>query len=180
MMLDAKLTFNSALGTPQAITTTADSSVIDITGAGVGNAPGMSAGTSSNQIGADIGQGEGMAIPYVVLSVIAAFDAGATPTLQISLKAAPRASNNTEGTYDTLYTSEAFTGTQLAAGAYFFFPVPPRARNGQPGESLPCFYKLTYTVASGPFTTGTMLANMTFNPPSGLINTLYPSNFTSV
>lgn len=181
MFVDTSLAFSS-YSTPQAITSTADSNlIVDVTGAGSTNAPSMiGSGGLLTALGVDIGQGDGMAIPYVYLTVTTAFTAGATPTLQVSLKAAPDNGSYSPGTYTTIYTGPAYTGTQLVAGLQIIFPVPPRALSGAPGEAIPRFYKLTYTVASGPFGAGAIAGGIVLNPPAGLVNTQYGSNFTAV
>jgi hypothetical protein len=139
--------FASTGGTPQAITTTADSSsIVDITGAGVGNAPSMIGYQGGlTALGADFGVGGGPALPYVGVFITSVTTASGT--LTISLKAAPDSGTYTEGTYTTLYTSAALTGTtQLAAGNVLYFPVPPILVTM--GEALPRFYKLSYAVGS--------------------------------
>jgi len=185
MITDNSLSFNTSWATAQSITATADSStVIDITGAGSGNAPAMINGTGATgntAIGVDIGQGDGMAIPYVVMSVNTAFVSAGNATLQVFLQAAPDNGSFSPGTWTTLYESGIFTTTNLAtAGQTLMFQVPPRALSGQPGEALPRFYKLSYTVASSTFSAGKVVAGIVINPPAYLVQTLYPSNFTSV
>lgn len=180
MFQDASLTFNSAFNTPQVITATANSAgVVDITGAGSGNAPAMiGAGGVNTAMGADIGQGDGIAIPYVVVTVPAAF--ATLTSLTIALQAAPDNGSYSPGTYTTIFQTEAIPVASLTAGAYFQFQVPPRAISGQPGEALPRFYRLVYTVGGSSATTGSVLASMNLNPPNGLVNTQYGSNFTAV
>lgn len=183
MFQDAGLTFNTAFGTPDAIGAAGSgnfATVIDITGAGVGNSPKMINGypATNTSIGVDIGQGDGMAIPYVVVSVIQVFNT--LTSLQLLLEAAPDNGSYSPGTYTTIFTTEAIPLANLTAGAYFQFQVPPRIISGQPGEALPRFYRLAYTVAGADPTTGTMLASITLNPPNGLVNTLYASNFQAV
>lgn len=174
MFMDAKLTFNSAFGTPQTVTTTADSSgIIDITGAGVGVAPAMIGGYPSlnTAIGADIGLGDGEAFPWVYLTVTTAGGANSN-TLTVSLKSAPDSGTYTEGTYTTCGSTGAILDSALAVGTVIMFPVPPRA----PGAPLPRFYKLTYT-ASATLTPLAVLASIVINPPSSLTGVKYPENF---
>ena len=87
--------------------------------------------------------------------------------MTISLQSAPNTStagSYNEGTYTTIYTSAALSGsTMLAAGKVLYFQVPPVLFSM--GQSLPRFYKLIYTVSN---TTITLSVNsfMTLNPPS--------------
>ena len=170
MFLDNALSFNTAVNTVLAIAnTTTTSTVIDITGAGSGNAPAMIGGLNSSNspgantaMGSDYGVGDGMAIPYVVVTINTVTTV--TGTMTISLLAAPDNGSYGQGTYTTLYTSGNLSGsTQLYAGAVLYFQVPPVLASM--GEALPRFYKLIYTVAN---TTITLSVNsfMTLNPPS--------------
>jgi hypothetical protein len=129
-------------------------------------------------MGVDIGQGDGIAIPYVVISIGTAF--ATLTSLTVSLQAAPDNGSYSPGTYTTLHTTAAIPVASLTAGAYFQFQVPPRILSGQPGEALPRFYRLAYTVTGSNATAGTMLANITLNPPNGLVNTQYSNNFIAV
>lgn len=177
MFLDNKLTFNTAVGTAQAITTTADSSIIDITGAGVGNAPAMINGfpATNTAIGEDYGAGDGVAIPHVYISVSTAGTGAGTVTF--SLKAAPDSGTYTEGTYTTLWSTRAITGTDLVAGAIIDIQVPPIEYTLN-SEALPRFYKLTYTVSGS--ATVSVLANLVLNPQqSGLLGK-YNNNYIAV
>ena len=190
MITDNGLTFNSSWSSSQTITSTvASTSVVDITGAGSGNVPNMIGGwnpsetsgtASSAYLGADIGQGDGIAIPYVAMFVSQAFVSAGGATFQVSLLAAPDNGSGSPGTYTQLYQSLAFSSASLTAGQTLLFQVPPRAISGQPGEALPRFYKLSYTVASSTFSAGTVNAGIVLNPPNGLVNTLYNNNFVSV
>lgn len=175
--IDSQLIFSS-FTTPVAVTTTADSSIIDITGAGVGNAPSMigggAHGTTAGIIGADIGNGDGQAIPYVYFVVNTA-GGNNSNTLTISLKAAPATTSDTEGTYTTLFSTGAILDSALVAGYVVAFPVPPTI----PSEALPRFYKLSYT-ASATLTPLKVSAGILLNPPLGIISQQYPSNFVAV
>lgn len=182
MFVDNSLSFNTSWQAPQAITASAASTtVVDITGAGSGNAPAMIGGypATNNAIGVDIGQGDGMAIPYVVMNVTTAFVTANGGVLTIALQAAPDNGSYSPGTYTTLFQSLAFTAAQLAQGQTLMFQVPPRALSGQPGEALPRFYRLNYTVGTGVFSAGAVNAGIVLNPPNGLVSTLYPNNYVS-
>ena len=185
MFLDNSLTFNTAVNGSQTITVTAASTtVIDVTGAGVGNAPAMIGGypATNTAIGIDYGVGDGMAIPYVLVFINSATTV--TGTMTVSLQAAPDNGSYSPGTYTTLYTSANLNGsTQLAAGNVLYFQVPPTL--AAMGEALPRFYRLNYTVASNTISIS-VNAQMSLNPPSfasaktGIIGGLYPNNYIAV
>lgn len=175
--LDGKLTFNSALGTAQAITTTADSSgIIDVTGAGSGNAPAMINGypSANTAIGNDYGAGDGVAIPHVVLNVTA--DGTGTGTITVEVKAAPDDGSYGQGTYTTLVRTQAYVGTDLDSGDVIDIPLPPSLYTQ--GEALPRFYKLTYTVSGS--ATVSVLANLELNPQQALLLGQYNNNYLAV
>lgn len=168
MFLDNSLAF-STLASPQAITATADSTnVIDITGAGSGNAPAMIGG-NGGVIGADWGLGDGVTIPYVDITVTTAGTGSGTVT--VLLEAAPDNGSNGQGTYSQIFESTAFTGSALTAGTHISFQIPPRI----PGEALPRFYKLHYVV-SGTMTVS-VAAYVVLNPQSAQTGGQYPNNF---
>lgn len=182
MFADNSMSFNTALTSSQAITATAAStSIIDVTGAGSGNAPAMINGfpQANTAIGVDYGVGDGMAVPYVVLLVTATTTV--TGTLTVALQAAPDNGSYSPGTYTTLYASAALTGaTQLAAGKVLYFPIPPTLNSM--GEALPRFYRLNYTVTGS--ISLSVNAFVTLNPPSfaafGLLGGQYNNNFAVV
>lgn len=177
MFLDGKLTFNSSIGTAQAITTTADSAgIIDITGAGSGNAPAMINGfpATNTAIGEDYGAGDGIAIPHVYIAITAV--GSSSNTLTISLKAAPDNGTYGQGTYTTLWTTRAITESTLAVGDILDLQVPPIQYTET--EALPRFYKLTYTCA-GSITTS-VLAYMAINPQQSLLLGQYANNYIVV
>lgn len=165
-------TSGANFSTAQVITATADSTnIFDITGAGVGNAPAMiGAGGVNTAIGSDIGAGDGMEVPQVLVSVTTA--GVGSGTVSVSLKAAPDSGTYTEGTYTTLYTSAAFVFSALAKGTIIKFNVPPIPPSM---AALPRFYKLTYTVTGA--TGVSFTANLLLNAPDIRDATLYGSNF---
>ena len=180
--MDNTLSFSTSWSSPQTVTTTADSTnVIDITGAGSGNAPAMINGfpATNTAIGEDIGVGDGVAIPYVYISVPTTTGGTQTGTVTISLSAAPDDGSYGQGSYTTLFTLPAITGTNLnsAAGHYVIFQVPP-THFAWPSEALPRFYKLTYTVSGTQSTK--FLAGIMLNPPSSVLLGSYNENFIAV
>lgn len=175
MFLDNELTFNSAVGTAQAITTTADStSIIDITGAGSGNAPAMINGfpSANTAIGEDYGAGDGEAIPHVLLTVTTAGTGAGTIT--VSVATAPDDGSYGQGSYTTLVSTPALTGSTLTAGTVIDIPLPPL----RSGTTLPRFYKLVYTVAGS--ATVSVLANLVLNPAQVATFGKYANNYIVV
>jgi hypothetical protein len=179
MFLDNSLTFQTGgWATPQAVTTTADgTAIVDVTGAGSGNAPAMINGfpNLNTAMGVDYGAGDGKAIPYLYFTVTTA---GTTAnTLTVSVSAAPDNGSYGQGTYTALWTSKAFAGTALTKGALMIVPLPPTLYTL--GEALPRFYKITYT-CSGALTVS-VLAGLVLNPQESLIGTtFYNNNFLAV
>jgi Bbp16 len=174
MFTDNALSFNTNWQTPQSITTTADSStIVDVTGAGSGNAPAMIGG-NGGVIGEDIGLGDGEAVPWVVVNVTTA-GGNNSNTLTISLSGAPDNGSNVAGTYTVYGSTGALVDSALAVGTTIAFRVPRRP----PGAALARFYKLTYT-ASATLTPLAVVAGIVLNPPSSLTSGAYPSNFVAV
>lgn len=174
MFLDASLTFNSAYGTPQAITATANSAgVIDVTGAGVGNLPRMIGGypNLSNVLGLDIGSGDGVADPYVVFSVTTA--GTGTGTVTFTLEAAPDNGAGSPGTYTVIGSSGPFVGTALTLGTQVSINIP-----SDPAIAQPRFYQVVYTVAGT--ATVSVLAAITLNAPNSLKGTQMQNNYQAV
>lgn len=167
-------TSGATFSTAQAITTTADSTnTFDVTGAGVGSAPAMiGAGGVNTAMGYDIGAGDGIAVPEVFIVVTTAGTGAGTVTF--TLAAAPDNGSYSAGTYVTLFSSKAFTGTALTAGTVIKFAVPPIP----PGLALPRFYKMTYTV-SGSATVSVTTA-LVLNAPDIRDATLYGNNFVAL
>lgn len=177
MFLDNKLTFNSAVGTAQAITATADSSgIVDITGAGSGTAPAMINGfpATNTAIGEDYGAGDGVAIPHVFLNVTTAGVGAGTVTVEV--KAAPDDGSYGQGTYTTLVTTPALVFSTLAVGTVIDIPLPPIRYTLS--QALPRFYKLTYTVSGA--TGVSVLANLVLNPQQSLEAGKYANNYIVV
>lgn len=177
MFTDNTLSFNTNWQTTQAITTTANSAtVVDLTGAGSGNAPAMigSFPAVNTAMGYDIGFGDGVAYPYLVINVVTAGGANSN-TLTISLQSAPDNGSYSPGTWTTCLQSEAILDSTLTAGLTLIFPVPPRGV----GAALPRFYRLIYT-ASATLTPLAVSAGILLNPPSQLMAGAYSANYVVV
>jgi len=157
----------------QAITTTANATnVFDVTGAGVGNLPTAMIGTSgkNTNIFLDIGAGDGMAIPDVVITNALSTAGTGAGTVTFTLQSAPDNGSGSAGSYTVLYTSAAFAGTAITAGFQHIFQVPPTP----PGIALPRFYQLVYTVSST--FSATFNANLVLNPATVRDVTKYGNN----
>lgn len=181
MFLDNSLSFNGSWSTPSAaITATADgTTVIDITGAGVGNAPAMfnAYGLSNTAIGEDYGAGDSNVRPTALVLVNTTGTGAGTVTITVS--AAPDNGSYSPGTYYTLFTSDAYVGTNLVAGTVLQFPLPPIPEGLGTAKALPRFYKITYTVAS---TVGAVkfVSGLALNPTSIGLQGRYNNNFVTV
>ena len=175
MFLDQTLSFNTTLGVAQTVSATADSqAIVDITGAGSGNAPAMINGfpATNTAIGEDYGAGDGEAIPHVLVTIPTT--GTGTGTLTISVASAPDDGSYGQGTYTTLVTTPATAGTTYTAGTVIDIPLPPE----RTGTAMPRFYKLIYTVsgtASVP-----VIAELALNPAQ--VNTMrqYANNYIVV
>lgn len=172
MFLDSSLNFSTA----QAITATAAStSIYDITGAGSGVAPALVYGASV--FGADMGNGDGVAIPYVYVQVQTAFVSGGGATLQFQIQAAIDNGSNAPGTYTTILQTDVFLSAALTINKLFFMPLPIATL----GQAPPRFYRLNYVVATSTFSAGKITSGLCLNPPSSLTAAIQTqSNYTSV
>ena len=154
-------TLGGILSAAQAITTSAASTnILDVTGAGSGNAPNMigNAGLATN-LGTDLGNGQTGTHPGVLFTVTTA--GTGTGTIACGIEAAPDAGNYTPGTYTRLTTSAAAVGTTLVAGAQIWLPLPPVPSIF---TGLPRFYRGYYDQTGN----GAVSVNADFmmNPPS--------------
>lgn len=170
---DNTLLLSNAQSLAGAATTVISTTTYDITGAGVGNAPSMVWGTSTF-LQADVMVGRPM---YLYATVSTAFSAGAS-TCTVIVEAAPPATGNVAGTWVPVYTSNAFTGTQLTGTSQLVAPIPPLALI-QAGESMPRFYRFRYKISTATFSAGAFTAGILLDTPTGMVSTLYPNNFAS-
>lgn len=165
------------LSNAQAITATAASTTIyDVFGAGSGNAVNQVFGQGVTNPGADIGLGDGLAVPVAFFTIGTTFLTLTSLTIAVQAAAS---SSNSPGSYVTLSQTAAIPAASLVAGATIILPIPPFAPI-EPGETVPRFYRFNYTVAGSNATAGTITGVILLNPPAGLVGTLYPNNFTSV
>jgi hypothetical protein len=174
MFLDNSLVFSSYTAGQQ-LTATANSTVVDLTGAGVGNAPAMINGfpNTNTAIGFDIGAGDGEAIPYLFIGIKA--KGTNSGTISFALQAAPDNGSYSPGTYTQLYATPAITANNLVVGNYLI--VPPTLF-AFPSEALPRFYRLVYTITGTVDLTVT--AGLVLNPASSFLLGQYNNNFIAV
>lgn len=172
MYVDNTLLFSN----PQTITVTAVStSIVDLTGAGSGNAPAISFGTAS-VYGADAGVGDGEAVPSIFCNVGTAF--ATLTSLMVSAQFAVDNGSNAPGTYQTYAETGAIPVAALVAGARigtFRLPSKPDTLAQYP---LPRFIRLNYTVVGSTATTGTVYAGIAIQRDLELGGINYPSNFS--
>ena len=175
MFLDQTLSFNTTVGVAQNVTATADSAaIVDITGAGSGNAPAMINGfpATNTAIGEDYGAGDGEAIPHVLVTV-PVLGTG-TGTISITVASAPDDGSYGEGSYTNLVTTPAVAASSYVAGTVIDIPLPPLNSN----TTLPRFYKLIYTVVG----TGQIgaIAELVINPAQIATFKKYANNYIVV
>lgn len=162
------------LSTMQAITSTAASTVsYDVTGAGYGNAPNQVWGTST-VFGTDIGSAaSGFAQPCIYMTITTAFVSGGGATLQVAVQCGVDNGSNAVSTWLTLSETAAIAVAQLTQYQTLRLPIPPIPSTA----ALPRFYRVNYIVATSTFSAGNVTTAIVISPPSGLVSTLYPSNF---
>ncbi len=160
----------SVVGTATAVIST---NTYDITGAGSGTAPTMIWGTSSF-LTADVMVGRPM---YMYATVTTAFSVGAS-TCTFIIEAATAATGNLPGSWVPIYSSTAFTGTQLTVRSQLVAPIPPLALI-KAAEAMPRFYRFRYQLSTATFSAGNVTAGILLDTPTGMVSTLYPSNFVS-
>lgn len=179
MFLDNSLAFQTGgWATPQAVTVTADgTAIVDVTGAGSGNAPAMINGfpNLNTAMGVDYGAADGNATPWLYTTVTTT---GTTAnTLTVSIQAAPDNGSYGQGAYTQIYASKTFAGTTLLKGSILLVPLPPTLYTL--GQALPRFYKVTYT-CSGALTVS-LLSGLVINPQFSLLGgNVYNNNFLAV
>src|SRR5207253_1899399 len=82
---------------------------------------------TNTAMGVDYGATEGMAMPYFYLTVTTA--GTSANTMSVTLKAAPDNGSYAQGTYYTLFVSDAYAGTKWKKGTGLIIPVPPVPNN---------------------------------------------------
>lgn len=146
MIVDNQLFFSNA----QAITVTAASSNVSAYDATGNPLNGTNKGLNST-FGSDLGAGDGLR-PKIACYVGTAFAGQGSTTLQVAFQG-----STDNSTWATYVETPAIAEADLTAGqriAAFDWPVVPK------NKALPRYYRLYYTVASGPMTAGTLTAGV--------------------
>lgn len=143
MILDGLLQFSSAQNLAQAAGSYDSTNILDL---GISGLPASASGGGAR----DIGIGDDPAMKLLVL-VTTTFTSGGAPTLAVSLQGAPDNGSGAPGAYTVMTQSAAFALATLVAGARLLDQDMPRPAPGQP---LPRFLKLSYTIATAATTAG--------------------------
>lgn len=171
MYIDGSLQFSNA----QALTVTAAStSLVDLTGAGSGNAPAISFGTAS-VFGADMGIGDGMAVPKIFAAIGTTFVGGTSLNLQCQF--AVDNGSNAPGTWQTYAETGVILTASLKAGVVIGTFDLPRGVGDITVYPLPRFIRLNYVIV-GTFSAGTVTSAIVIQRDDRLGAIQYPSNFT--
>lgn len=148
MILDALLQFSSGQDLSQVVGDYDSTNIVDLGLAGIP--------TSANGGGArDIGTGDRPSLKLLI-QVAEAFTSAGAATLQVALKGAPDDGTGAPGTYTTMWLSPllALAAIDTIGAQIGNIDVPRPA----PGQVLPRFLKLTYTIATATTTAGTCSA----------------------
>lgn len=181
MFIDVAAAFSpfAPYGSPQTLavtTSTASTNVYDVTGAGVGNTPSVTWGTSAT-FGADMGIGDGMALPSVRVVITTGLSTTNSATLNVALQSAPDDGTNNPGTWSTVVETGAYTTSELTANTVLRLPMAHR-HSGQP---LPRFYRLLYQLpASTAFSAGAVSAGIVIGDDSSVTIGKYPEAYSVV
>lgn len=166
-IMDNLLVFSSA----QALTTTAAStSIVDLTGAGSGNAPNLVWGTST-VFGEDIGIGSGTGSPRLRIDLVVV-PAGGT-SINFQFQGAPDNGSNAPGTYVTYAETGAILTADFSADKRVWDIAVP---NREIAAAMPRFLRVNYTIV-GTYSTGTVNAFIYLGGQNA-DNMQYPHNYT--
>ena len=128
----------------------------------------------TSTFGDDLGLGDGIWIPQVLIQITTTLTTGTGATLNIALQSAPDNGSNAPGTYTTAVETGPLAVGVLTAGSQIWLPFAPRGQ----GAALPRFYRLYYQmVAATSFTAGAASAGVFMNRDSSSTGGKYPQNF---
>jgi hypothetical protein len=175
MILDNNLAFVSS-SAPQSITVSAASTnTVDLTGFGYGTTPNLNFGLGS-VYGADMGIGDGVAMPKVVVDVGTSFATSTNATLTIQLQGGQDNGSNAVTNWITYAEIPGLTPTNLTAASNNFSLDLPKVPYSDP---FPRFWRLYFSVATGTFTAGTIYyAGIAIQRDDSYATSQYPRNFT--
>jgi len=165
MILDNNLIFSNSVAS--AFTVTTGSTQIDLTG-GVAINFGIGANGTTITFGEDLGRGNGIGSPMVVVDIGTAMTSTNSATLNVQFQGSTDAS-----TWTTYIETGAIPAASLTANkriATFAWPSVPS------GAALPRYVRLNYVVATGVFATGTIFAAVVLEPALNNVGS-YPENF---
>jgi len=155
MILDSLLMFSTP-ASPQAITVTAPSTnIIDLLNP------------------RDMGIGDDPALKLAIY-VTTAFTAAGAATLQIAFEGAPDNGAGAPGAYVVYAESRAYALADLAIGKKLL-PIDIPHRDPSLVVTFPRFYRLNYTVATGPMTAGAIVAGIVIDRQD---SAQYPAGLT--
>ncbi len=134
--------------------------------------------SSSKGLGRDIGVGDGL---NLVVSVIAPFTSGGSPTLQVNLQYAPDSGSGTPGAWVTVVESAVYTLTQLSVtGELLRIALPPMSPAGSGGSAMVKYIQMQYVVGSSSFTAGAISAAIVIDREALGPNQGYQSGYSNL
>ena len=182
IIIDSNYLFSGAsLGntaTGQAITSTAASTnIVDLTGAGSGNAPLNRIGNAS-VFGQDLGIGDGPASLHIDVWITTSFVSAGGATMQVQFQGAIDNGSNAPSTYTTYTETDALTVAQLTRS--LVIPEANVIRLWWPHRAIqaamPRFIRLNYVVATSTFSAGAVAAGLVMQQDEWAAG-LYPANY---
>jgi len=162
MIMDSQLSFSQAQAITTASVASSNVSALDLSGgnSNIGNA---------TRFGEDLGVGDGINVPKIVVSVSTAFATASGATLNMQFQGSTDSSS-----WTTYIESGAVGAAALTKGAAWVFDWPRKAM----GAALPRYVRMYYTLGTGTFSSGTVEANVVLNPDGWVqFADQYPANY---
>lgn len=174
MILDAFLTFDTAVSLAIGVGTQASTNVIDLHMAGI---PTLANGQGAR----DIGIGDAPALK-IYCQVTTTFTSGGAATLSVTLQGATDNGSGAPAAYSSWWASPAYALATLNQGSRLFDMDMPRPPDG---IAIPRFLRLLYTVGAATVTAGAISAGLVLDridqPYSSTDNSVlggYPAGIT--